>query len=283
MNFELKKINELINKYKPINNMILLFSVISINFSAYISFFDINAFHYVNLSTLLNYIFSLFLPFSLISGAVLLSFLFLKDYLMLPFYSYKILKTSLNIVKKLLSNKIIKIIIIILLFSFISIGMMQTFILISLSIFFFGAIFLYKGITHEITINKNKFIRMNNLNKKIFKLLRFSILKKEFLFATKLLQSRYFGNMDNLATFISSHIGLIIIFLSIFFGTARAQYISDNNIIKIKNKEYILILNNSNNLLLYDTSKEVVIVKYDTKLNEIILKKDKKINTNIND
>ena len=128
MNTELdtifSKFKENIKKYKIIENIIIFTSIISANFVAYIAYFDINIFMFIDSSALITHTFSMIILFTFIS-AFLTIFLLLIQNIMLFKSSYiadipiiTIKDPNSSKIYKLLSNKLLKYIITVMIFSF---------------------------------------------------------------------------------------------------------------------------------------------------------------------
>jgi len=141
------KFKENIKKYKIIENIIIFTSIISANFVAYIAYFDINIFMFIDSSALITHTFSMIILFTFIS-AFLTIFLLLIQNIMLFKSSYiadipiiTIKNPNSSKIYKLLSNKLLKYIITVMIFSFLYIGGTNTSYV--LAVFFMVFSFVY--------------------------------------------------------------------------------------------------------------------------------------------
>jgi len=132
LNIELEKIlnklKENIKKYKIIENVIIFTSLISANFVAYIAYFDINMFMFIDSSAVIKHTFSMIILFTFVSASLRIFFIIFQNIFLVKhenilFISFITLKdTDSSIIYKLFDNRLLRYIITIITFNFLYIG-----------------------------------------------------------------------------------------------------------------------------------------------------------------
>lgn len=271
----------------------MFFTIITVNFTSYTAYFDINAFMIIDLTSITKHVLGIVILFTLVSSSIMICFLVINNFILLPIYQMKLFNKEYNKpFDNFFTSFYLRLISVILVFSFIYMGIYNTLYLISFFILFFILIYLY-------SILKSIIFRIRNVqdNKATFVEVLMNIksddylpLIKKFLYdnLTSSLAlvlyskkaSKIALNKDNFIKFITTNIGIMIVFLSLFMGIARADYIENNMEVSI-NKEkdfYTLFLNTSNGVLLYSERKDNVrFISWD-RLDDLSFKKEKKRN-----
>lgn len=258
----IKKLVDYLKNGKLRNNIILLLSVISINFASYIAFFDLNSLSIVDSSTISRHILNLVIPYILVSVLVtliihLINFNFEYSKVIDVFkYGVREGKFSklIKLVMKFSNGTMIKYGIIVLLFCFYYIGTDLTlaillifcmfvliFILTYIMYSFVNKIFI-KHIIKNSAIEKDRLELQNILNKKI-----------------------------NYKSMLINNIGILIVLFSLILGMARATHVYVTNYVKINdnNTSYILYMATMSGVGLYDKKLQQVSFKSWDTINNI--------------
>ena len=142
-----------IKKYNIIKNIVLLLSIVSVNFAAYIAYYDINIFILIDSSAIMKYIFGLLILFAFVSAVITLFLLFLEKYLFMPF-------SILHITNQKTVSSVINLLrfpLILFIFNIIYVGWSNTLKIVIIFIFYFGIIFVTDLINKsDLVSKKNK-------------------------------------------------------------------------------------------------------------------------------
>jgi hypothetical protein len=218
---------------KFLENLVIFISIITVNFASYLLMFDFHTLILVDSVSISNYIFQMLILLTLISSAVTLLSKYIFNFLLiLPTYiknkDNKTLILWLDKVEIFFNDKLFKIIIIVILFTYFFTGFLQM-IIISIVITLISSVWFY--------------IEKDYLNiKKSTKSVNLTSGKKQM----------------KLKEFIINNIGILLILLSFMIGNSRSYYVKDNINININDntKEYALYLTTSTGIGIYDNELE---------------------------
>lgn len=278
MNIDLEKIlnkfKENIKKYKIIENIIIFTSIISANFVAYIAYFDINIFMFIDSSAVIKHTFSMIILFTFISASLTIFLIIIQNILLVKhenilFISFITVKDpNSSRIYKLLNNKFLKYIIAVMIFSFLYIGGTNT--LYVLAVFFIIFIFIfiidllkeYRAPVHkeDEILNEMKKIKFYNKLPSSFKKVLKSAYTYDYIVKKELSILYKDGKSFQI---ILSRLGIMIITLSLLIGVGKANFIEKNNLVTIishdKNtSDYVLFLTTKNGVCTFNKTNESV-------------------------
>lgn len=273
----LHKITKINNKYNILQNILLFFTILTVNFSSYVAFFDINSFMLIDLTSISKYIFSSIILFTLVSSSLLIFFLFIKNTFLPIFYELRLFrKKYIESIEFFFDSYLTKFFLTLFVFLYIYIGISNTLLLFLILILYLFINLVYSNLKH-LTIKKRldedeseKIIYFDllkkeniNSNKSFYLMLEFYI---DFisnipsLFNNILISINNSLKKENFFKFIGTNIGLLIILFSLSLGIFRANYVKNNIEIKVEDlsTNYVLFLNTDNGILLYDKNEKKV-------------------------
>ena len=251
------KIFNYVKSEKFRTNLIILLSVISANFAAYISFFDLNSLAIIDSSTISKHIINLLIPYILVSVCITLAIHIgkldmglAKLYKVLHYRKEGIFIRVWKFYMNSFSSAVWKQGVILLLFCFLYIGTSNTlvFLLIfgCLMVFYILLYFLY-----------------SHYSKAIIK----SCISKTSIEKDKLELQNIYDEKTSYKNAIIANIGIIIIAFSFFLGIARAIHVYNTTLVKINDdtNNYVLYMTTISGVGLYDwKSKEVSFKSWDS-------------------
>lgn len=268
------KVKKNIKKYKIIETIIMFTSVISVNFVAYIAYFDINIFMFIDANTVIKHTFGMIILFTFISASLTIFLILIQNMLLVKhesilFFPIITVKDPDNSkIYKLLNNKFLKYTIAVIIFSFLYIGQTNTVYVLGSFLLFFIFIFmidLFKEYIDPIhtedelsnEMKKIKFYkRMPNSLKKVFKhaYTYDYILKKEMNILYK--DGKSFQ-------IVLSRLGIMLIALSLLFGIGKANFVENNNLVSVSShdqntNDYTLFLTTKNGICTYNRRSKLV-------------------------
>lgn len=274
----------LLRKYNVIKNILLLLSIVSVNFAGYIAYYDINIFMMIDSSAIIKYIFSLLILFAFVAAVTTLVLLFIEKYI----FSTPISFFHIGDEKKISSIfNLLRYPLIILIFSCIYIGWLNTLKIFFVFIFYFGVIYIGEIVndTYFKTGNKNKiniiaFIKstikthnfkeaFNNINQ--FVKDYFGLIIDYFKFLLKFNPQNF-----ELKHFIFTRFGFMFLLLALSLGIGRASFVNNSFYVKLNsnNQVYVLFLSTTNGIFLFDKNKDEVFYTANDKIKKLVFLKD---------
>jgi hypothetical protein len=272
-------IKNFINKYKIIENVILFGSIVSVNFVAYISYFDINTFMFIDSSTIIKHTFRMMILFAFVSASIMILMLLLQNIFLVKHDSilfFPIIYVddpNKSKLYKILKNKYLRYFISIIVFSYLYIGgkntiyVLLSFLVFSIFIFIIDILIAYR----EKPVQAEKSI-INDLEKIKYysKLPDFlqTALKRAYEY-DYILQQEISIIYNNGKSFqlILSRVGIMLITLSLLFGIGKANYVESNTLVNVKTNTN----HNDNNLTLFLTTENGICL-FSSEKNNIIFR-----------
>ena len=278
----ISSIRNITKKYYVIKNILLLLSIVSVNFAAYIAYYDINIFMMIDSSAIIKYTFGLLILFAFVAALTTLMLLFIEKYIFLPSFFHIGDEKRVSSIFNLLRYPLI-----ILIFSCIYIGWLNTIKIFFVFIFYFGVIYIveifndrYFKIRHKNKINIIAFIKntikirnfkevLNNINQ-FFKDY-FALIIDYFKFILKFNPQNF-----ELKHFIFSKFGFMFLLLALLLGIGRASFVNNRFYVKLNtsNEVYVLFLNTTNGIFLFDKNKDEVFYTANDKIKKLVFLKD---------
>jgi hypothetical protein len=268
------KIKDNIKKYKMIENIIIFTSIIAANFAAYIAYFDISVFMFIDSNAIINHTFGIVILFSFISASLTIFLIFLQNILLVRhenilFISIITVEDPDNSkVYNLLNNKFLKYIIAVIIFSFLYIGKTNTLYVLGSFFLFFIFIFIidllreyrdpfYSEDELLTEMNKIKYIKIlpNSFKKTLRHAYTYDyILKKEMSILYK--DGKSFQ-------IVLSRLGIMLITLSLLVGIGKANFVEKNNLVCVSSRDknisnLVLFLSTNNGICTFDEKSKLV-------------------------
>jgi len=261
--------------------LIILLSIVTVNFVVYIIQFNFNILILVDSVAISNYTFEMLLLYALISLLSRLVFKYIFNmFLILPTYA-KVKNTEedssviflLGKLENVLADKLFRIMINLMIFSYFFTGFMQT---ITTTVFMSIITYLWFYIERayiKFAISTTKLqnnINDNTNNKKFIDYIKLMSTKKEL----------------TLKQFMIDNIGVLLILLSFIIGNARADYVKNNIHININNdtKRYTLYLTTATGIGIYNNeTQETLFISWDNIKHIKFLKSSKEHNKTLED
>ena len=267
MKTKLLKILAYIRKKNIIENILLIGAIISANFAAYLSYYDINALVITDTSALIQYISSFTILFVVVSTSISVILLFIqKFFLLLSDEKGYLSRESREFIHNVIGNKAFKFISTTVVFLFFYTGLNNTIIIIVILL-----AYMILLITFDILFRLED---SNIMQKGSFLVNVIYLLKVGF--STNFNYKKTFSNIyqGHYIQFLLSKVGIMLILFSLALGASRATYVENHILVKINEdkKTFVLYLSTSNGICLYDiTQQEVSFVSWGNVKNLVFL------------
>lgn len=261
-----------------LTNMLLVGSIVSITFASYISCFDINAFIFVNASTVGKHFTEMAILYVLVLAGVSLLLLFASNYLtvserfknsqstIFSFFSFVVIEIPEDetiLFQKFLSSLITKYLLTILIFSILYVGAVNALYISSLFIIYCTILYLGHHINQKEILEDPKYNNSEEKNLEAKKKGKISIIAQEILSSVNLDIQESNEKIKNgeFIQFFAKGLGIILVLLSFSLGIGRADFVKHNLLVKMTEKEgsFALFLTTSSGVGLYDIDNEKVI------------------------
>lgn len=264
-----------VKKYKILNSLLQILTVVSVNFAGYIAYYDINIFMMIDMTAITKYVFGLVIIFALVSAIITLAVSFLVKYYLLNPTSYFFGKMN-NKISSL--GPLIKFPLIFTIFSFIYVGWINTIYILLIFLFYFGVMYLADGSESIKQVFKTKNINIFSELNKIKTVEETKGFFQRFLnyYYESIITITRASKEVKLKDFILGKIGIMLLLLSFSLGIGRADFVQSKYIVKLNNDEktYILFLNTFNGIFLFDKKLQETIFVSNDNLHKLVFIKD---------
>ena len=240
-----EKIKQINSEYNISSNILLLLTIISVNFTSYLYYYDLNILSLIDTNTILKFTLGMVLPFVLLSGLVSIFLVIPKSILVTASKTMNMEENS-AVIESFFNHFILKVSLTFILFSAFYIGIVYTCVLLLLIVIYFLIITILSkvlGIQFGITGMSKVGLFFNPL------------------MSTKIVKNEI--KNFNFFKLIISYIGVLLILGSICLGFFRAIHVENKPFVILKNinDEYSLVLTTSNGVILYENKKRNIIFK----------------------
>ncbi len=252
------RIKSIVKEFNIVKNLLLMLSVLTINFAVFVSYYDINSFILIDLTTISRFSLNFIYTYALSSGITIVLLFLIKS--ILPYFyatNYYKRKYSIIINRYIIDSKYTRYAFTLVLFIYLYTGFINSLYLIGILILMIGIHILNKlGKYYIITSIKRKkkiqekIKKVSTLDLKDFFKNQYIELKANFIAESNVTKKSL--NLKIIKIFFTSYIGIIVICFSFALGIFRADFVEQTMHVKIKEKEYILFFVNSNGIILYD-------------------------------
>jgi len=285
MKKNLENIKSFFERKNVLELLLILSSVMTVNFMAYFIRYDINALTIVDSTTIAKHIFHVIILYTIISALVYILFTFLKVKNLLEIF----FKKGFSFNKKL-AMFFIKHMISILIFMFFYVGFINALlIVIATSIYLFIRIYTIKKSEKKDkkviqSLNSSEtlagarlpyfsFIFMGPIG--IIGEILFSLVK---YFINESQRSLEISKTENILRVLTTELGVLLLSLALLSGLARADYVEKSILVNLNQEKEILVLymTTNNGVGLYNRElKEVSFSSWDSIKNLTFLKRGK--------
>ena len=305
MSIVLKSIFDLNKKYNLIENLLLLVSIVSVNFISFVAYYDINSLSILDSSAITKYSLTIVTIYVLTSASIAVLLFFFQNLVlvikkiplnpMLPvFMLINIPKEVREYMHESLGNGLFRHFLAAFVFIFLYIGGRNFLIILILVLLYLVTIFSLRksfekeqesclGVSldkqQEEVIKKSNSYSTNLFKKRILKLAE--ITREASFYLSSLIQ----GALDDLysgkfASFFTGKVGVVLIFTSILLGVGRANFVENNMVVQLNDDErsLVIVMTTVNGLAFSDIENRIVFFSSWDNISTLEFKKESKRN-----
>jgi hypothetical protein len=263
----LDKLYKVIKDRHVLETVIILLSILSVNFSSYISYFDLNTISIIDSTSISKYFFGAVVLYAIVAACVSILLLFVQNLILIiseiPLVlghevlgSVVISKESRKNIQVGLEGRVIKYLLILMTFCFLYIGFMATFLIFFLCLLYISVIsYFRKKFADEGQMRVD--VEQSNEKFKIDSSIYNGVIPGGFLvnfLVDFLIDAITDIKKGKYSDFIISKVGVLLLLFAFSLGIGRAFFVEENIHVNLNGGEKILVLYLTTNdgVALYD-------------------------------
>ncbi len=249
----LDKLYKIIKDRHVLETVIILLSILSVNFSSYISYFDLNTIAIIDSTSISKYFFGAVVLYAIVSACVSIFLLFVQNLIL---KSSEVLlavdvekngevstgRESIESIQNSLEGKVVKYFLIIIIFCFLYVGFTATILIFFLCFIYISVIAYFRSkFSDKLQVRVDKVAGKYEID---------SLVGMGFFphgLALKFLFYFFIDAMINIKSgkysdFILSKVGVLLLLFSFSLGIGRAFFVEDNVHVNLNGGEKTLVL-----------------------------------------